>query len=95
MEKDPTKRLGYRGADEVLKHPFFSGIGVAHVLNRKVSLFFNLQSNPPSLHEEVEDRDVSNFDELYTSLPPLVMAVCEDSDLRKINECKEQFEDLK
>lgn len=35
LEKDPTKRLGYNGADEVKQHSFFHSINWDDVLAQK------------------------------------------------------------
>jgi len=36
LEKDPAKRLGKNGADEIKKHKWFKGINWKDVFNRKI-----------------------------------------------------------
>jgi len=36
LEKTPKKRLGYKGAEEVKKHPFFKDIDWEALLNREI-----------------------------------------------------------
>ena len=57
LHKDPTKRLGYKnGAPEILAHPWFEGITLADVDNKKMHPF------DPYLSQQAEDaaKDISD-----------------------------------
>jgi serum/glucocorticoid-regulated kinase 2 len=36
LEKDPTKRLGYKGKKEVLEHPWFDNVKWDSIMKRKI-----------------------------------------------------------
>ena len=36
LQRDPTKRLGANGAEEIKRHPFFKDVNFADVLNKRI-----------------------------------------------------------
>ena len=73
LNRDPTKRLGVNGAEEIKRHPFFRDhIDFAKLLAKKIQ--------PPFKPKVTSPVDVSNFDEVFTSEEPLD-SVVEDSKL--------------
>jgi len=50
--KDPTKRLGAKGAEGIKRHPFFSGINWKDVLQRK------LKPSKPILHGQEPSKSI-------------------------------------
>jgi hypothetical protein len=64
LEKDPTKRLGYRrDADELKKHRFFRGIKWDILTEKR----YNAVEKPPVKNKF----DVSQFSEDFTSQPAI------------------------
>ncbi|TPX69348.1 hypothetical protein SpCBS45565_g02581 [Spizellomyces sp. 'palustris'] len=62
LNRDPAKRLGANGADEIKRHPFFADINWSRLLARKY---------PPPFRPNVTSAvDTSNFDEEFTSEVP-------------------------
>jgi serum/glucocorticoid-regulated kinase 2 len=59
LQKNPKKRLGYNGPNEVKKHPWFEKTNWAALLIRAIKAPF-----VPILNSEV---DISNFDVEFTS----------------------------
>ena len=55
---DPTKRLGYKSADEVKQHPFFKGVDFEKVLNKEYK--------PPFVPKLKNDMDLRYFDSTFT-----------------------------
>lgn len=51
--KDPKKRLGFNGAEEVKSHPFFKDVDWQAVYDKKIT--------PPFIPSLGDDQDVSNF----------------------------------
>lgn len=81
LNRDPTKRLGVNGAEEIKRHPFFRDhIDFAKLLAKKIQ--------PPFKPKVASAVDVSNFDEVFTSEEPLD-SVVEDSKLSQT--VQEQF----
>ncbi|KAH8114738.1 Pkinase-domain-containing protein [Phellopilus nigrolimitatus] len=79
--RDPTKRLGVNGAEEIKRHPFFhKHIDFGKLLAKKIQ--------PPFKPKVASAVDVSNFDEVFTSEEPLD-SVVEGSNLSKT--VQEQF----
>lgn len=62
LQRDVTKRLGYRGAEEIKSHPFFNGVDWNAVMERKVEPMFR----PPAPANET---DVRNFEAEFTDAP--------------------------
>lgn len=61
--RDPTKRLGVGGAEEIKRHPFF-GLHIDFQLLRAKKI------QPPFKPKVASAVDVSNFDEVFTSEEP-------------------------
>jgi len=59
LEKDPSKRLGLNGIDEIINHPWFADIDRIALLKRQIPPEFK-----PKLSGNV--MDVSNFDKMFT-----------------------------
>jgi len=58
LERNPKRRLGSNGVDEVKNHPFFSSINWDDILNKRVTPEFK-----PKIKS---DKDTSYFDEEFT-----------------------------
>ncbi|KAN0087560.1 Protein kinase-like domain containing protein [Tylopilus felleus] len=64
LNRDPTRRLGVNGAEEIKKHPFFEKhIDFKKLLQKKIQPPFK-----PSVSSPV---DVSNFDTVFTTEAPI------------------------
>ncbi|KAG0700106.1 kinase-like domain-containing protein [Suillus ampliporus] len=64
LNRDPSKRLGVNGAEEIKKHPFFvNHIDFKKLLQKKIQPPFK-----PSVSSPV---DVSNFDTVFTAEAPI------------------------
>ncbi|KAG8935587.1 AGC protein kinase Gad8 [Tulasnella sp. 419] len=64
LSRDPTKRLGVNGAEEIKRHPFFAKhIDWARLIAKKITPPFK-----PSVTGQI---DVSNFDAEFTSEAPM------------------------
>ncbi|KAI9094097.1 kinase-like domain-containing protein [Phlyctochytrium arcticum] len=62
LNRDPVKRLGANGPDEIKRHPFFADINWTRLMSRKY---------PPPFRPNVTSAvDTSNFDEEFTSELP-------------------------
>ena len=64
LQRDVTKRLGYRGANEIKAHPFFRGVDWDAVMAKKIEPMFR----PPAPKDE---NDVRNFESEFTDAPPV------------------------
>jgi serine/threonine protein kinase len=64
LEKNPMKRLGANGVDEIMASPFFEGVDWAAVSERR-----NLPLLKPNLSEALTD--VRNFAAEFTNLLPV------------------------
>uniref|UniRef100_A0A8C5QNB9 Uncharacterized protein n=1 Tax=Leptobrachium leishanense TaxID=445787 RepID=A0A8C5QNB9_9ANUR len=64
--KDPTQRLGSseEGAKDVMAHPFFKDIDWSKLLQKEL--------RPPFLPPLSGPEDVSNFDQVFTSMDPVL-----------------------
>ena len=60
LDKNPTKRLGLKGVDDILNHPWFADIDRSELLGKKLNPEFK-----PKLSGNI--LDVSNFDKMFTS----------------------------
>jgi len=72
LTRDPTRRLGINGAEEIKNHPFFAEIDWGKLLMKKYQ--------PPFKPAVKSAMDTSNFDEEFTSELPLD-SVVDDSHL--------------
>ncbi|KAI9573605.1 kinase-like domain-containing protein [Boletus coccyginus] len=64
LDRDPTRRLGVNGAEEIKKHPFFEKhLDFKKLLQKKIQPPFK-----PSVSSPV---DVSNFDTVFTTEAPI------------------------
>ncbi|KAF8827641.1 hypothetical protein HHX47_DHR4000280 [Lentinula edodes] len=73
LTRDPTRRLGVNGAEEIKKHPFF----VNHI---DFELLARKKIHPPFKPSVASPVDVSNFDTVFTTEAP-VDSFVEDSNL--------------
>ncbi|KAJ4482120.1 kinase-like domain-containing protein [Lentinula aciculospora] len=73
LTRDPTRRLGVHGAEEIKKHPFF----VNHI---DFQLLARKKIHPPFKPSVASPVDVSNFDTVFTTEAP-VDSFVEDSNL--------------
>ena len=60
LEKNPTKRLGLNGVEEIISHPWFADIDRKALLSKSLNPEFK-----PKLSGNI--LDVSNFDKMFTS----------------------------
>ncbi|ORY30378.1 proliferation-associated serine/threonine protein kinase [Naematelia encephala] len=82
LNRDPTRRLGVHGAQEIRNHPFFS----RHIDFKKL---WQKKIQPPFKPAVASAIDTSNFDEEFTSEVPLD-SVVDDSHLSQT--VQQQFE---
>jgi len=59
LDKDPKKRLGLNGLEEIISHPWFADIDKTALMKRQLPVEFK-----PKLSGNV--MDVSNFDKMFT-----------------------------
>lgn len=64
LNRDPSQRLGVRGADDIKSHPFFSN----HI---DFALLAHKRIRPPFKPSVVSPVDVSNFDTIFTEEAPI------------------------
>ncbi|CCO32422.1 hypothetical protein BN14_06482 [Rhizoctonia solani AG-1 IB] len=64
LQRDPNKRLGNNGAEDIKNHPFFKNYVDWHALSRK-------KIQPPFKPSVQSAADTSNFDAEFTSEVPL------------------------
>ncbi|KAH8104692.1 AGC/Akt protein kinase [Cristinia sonorae] len=64
LTRDPSKRLGVNGADEIKKHPFFAK-------NLDFDLLLKKKIQPPFKPSVSSPVDVSNFDTVFTTEAPM------------------------
>ncbi len=71
LEKDPTKRLGYNGADEIQKHPAFANI--------KWDEELMIKKTPPFVPILTKPNDLRYFDKVrnFLSLEILIFFLLE------------------
>lgn len=62
LNRDPTQRLGHRGAAEIKAHPFFAEIDWGKLLSRRYQ--------PPFKPRVASATDTSNFDDEFTTEVP-------------------------
>lgn len=63
LVREPTKRLGYGGGTDVMKHQFFDGINWDQLYKRKIQPPYKPCENQDTINES------SNFEEEFTSMP--------------------------
>ncbi|KAJ3432777.1 serine/threonine-protein kinase ypk2/ykr2 [Anaeramoeba flamelloides] len=77
LDRDPKARLGTKGAEEIKKHPFFSGLDWEKVYNKEYT---------PEFLPKISDlTDVRNFDEEFTD-EKVVDSLVTVSAIGKVNE---------
>lgn len=64
LQREPQQRLGYKGAQEVKSHPFFSSLNWDDVYHKRVE--------PPFKPTVSGDDDTRNVDKQFTSIPAAV-----------------------
>lgn len=64
LNRDPSQRLGVRGAEDIRRHPFFSN----HI---DFALLAGKRIRPPFKPSVVSPVDVSNFDTVFTEEAPI------------------------
>ncbi|RKO91704.1 kinase-like domain-containing protein, partial [Blyttiomyces helicus] len=62
LDREPTTRLGWNGAEDIKRHPFFKDIDWKRLMDRKYA--------PPFRPNVASATDTSNFDEEFTSEIP-------------------------
>lgn len=63
LMKNPTKRLGFNGANEIKEHPFFKSIDFNLIIQKKI--------DPPFLPRLKSLSDVKYFDQNFTNMQPV------------------------
>lgn len=70
LQKDPTKRLGTNGIDEVRSHSWFTGVNWTYVLEKRYE---------PPFHVKLgKDNGVQNFDKMFTTTDPESLEVSDN-----------------
>jgi serine/threonine protein kinase len=85
LEKDPEKRLGANGVEEIMDHEYFESIDWEQLKLKNVKPPYN-----PKLKGET---DVRHIDSKYLD-QDIVSYTMDDSDLKKGNMNNEMFEDF-
>jgi len=81
LTRDASARLGFNGADDIKRHPFFAkNIDFKKLMAKKIQ--------PPFKPSVASAIDTSNFDQVFTSEAPLD-SVVDDSNLSET--VQEQF----
>lgn len=62
LHKDPAKRLGTNGADEIKSHPWFNGVNWAYVAEKRYE--------PPFKVSVGKNYGINNFDRQFTTADP-------------------------
>ena len=62
LHKDPTKRLGSKGAEEVRSHPWFTGVNWQFVIDKRYGPPFNVDLG--------SNNGIQNFDKVFTAADP-------------------------
>lgn len=85
LERDPTRRLGARGFDEIKSHAFFEGINWALLEQKKLPTPFQ-----PKISNAMS---AENFDKEFTSEEPINSVVPEHK-LRLVAQHSDQFDEF-
>lgn len=64
LDKEPSRRLGARGVEEIKTHPYFHGVQWDDV--------YHFRIQPPFFPVVQGDGDTSNFDVEFTREPPVL-----------------------
>jgi serum/glucocorticoid-regulated kinase 2 len=82
--KNPDKRLGTKGGDEIRNHKWFKDIDWKNLAEKKLT--------PPFKPKVTGDYDVDNFDEEFTSEDPINSMV--DGNMKLVNKYQGEFEGM-
>ncbi|OMJ66641.1 hypothetical protein SteCoe_36448 [Stentor coeruleus] len=85
LERDPTRRLGIRGVEEIKSHPFFEGLNWTLLEQKKLPTPFQ-----PKITNAIS---AENFDREFTSEEPINSVVPEHK-LRLVAQHNDQFRDF-
>jgi serum/glucocorticoid-regulated kinase 2 len=85
LERDPTRRLGARGIEEIKSHPYFEGINWTLIEQKKLPTPFQ-----PRISNAMS---TENFDREFTSEEPINSVVPENK-LRFVAQNADQFDDF-
>ena len=83
--KDKTKRLGFKGVEEILEHPFFSGIDIPTLEAKKI--------NPPFKPDFGSEGDTKFFNVKGDS-KDLAETYIPEAKIKKVEKNKDQFKDF-
>ena len=87
LKKNPEERLGSKGYEQIIAHPFFNSVIVDKIITKK--------TNTP-IPISISDSDLTmNFDNIYTKMNPQIIENIEPKDMAKIKENEKLFEELK
>ncbi|KAI7901055.1 kinase-like domain-containing protein [Cokeromyces recurvatus] len=77
LEKEAHERLGWGGIQTIEEHPYFKSIDWKQVEER--------QLKPPSIPTIKSETDISNFDDLFTSMPVCIsqLSAIEEDDFEE------------
>jgi len=82
LERDPKKRLGVGGANEIKSHPFFSSIDWEKLVKREIT--------PPFIPTISGELGINNFDKQFVD-EPIPKSIMEDDRIRVDVEIDETF----
>lgn len=85
LNRDPARRLGARGVEELKTHPFFASVDWNGMLERRIPVPFKPRISAPESAE--------NFDEEFTS-EDAVNSVVPDHKMRLVLQHQDQFNDF-
>jgi len=85
LTKNPDKRLGFNGAQEVKSHKWFKDIDWNALMQKKIT--------PPFKPKITGDYDVDNFDEEFTSEDP-ISSMNEGNNMKIPNKYQGEFEGM-
>jgi len=85
LAKNPDKRLGTRGVDEIKNHKWFK--------NTDWKIISEKKGTPPFKPKLSNDYDVDNFDEEFTSEEP-INSVVQDGNMKLVNKYQGEFDGM-